>query len=106
MTDDELYELFGQTFEWNKMKAARNVYRHGVRFTEAASVFFDPDVRFRVDEEHMDDEDRFTAVGWSVRARTLLVVHVVRDQHIRIISAREAKVSERREYEAQLGRRI
>lgn len=32
MTTDEIYEYLGQTFEWNRMKAAKNVFRHGVRF--------------------------------------------------------------------------
>ena len=45
MRDDEVYQLLDHTFEWNRMKAARNVYRHGERFPEAASVFFDPDVQ-------------------------------------------------------------
>ena len=40
MTEDEIYEYLGQVFEWNRVKAARNAIRHGVRFTEAATVFF------------------------------------------------------------------
>ena len=40
MTDD-LYVYLDQIFEWDRMKAARNAIEYGVRFPEAASVFFD-----------------------------------------------------------------
>lgn len=29
-------------FEWNPQKAARNLQKHGVSFSEAATVFDDP----------------------------------------------------------------
>ncbi len=32
MSDDEIYEYLGQTFEWNRMKAMRNALAHDVRF--------------------------------------------------------------------------
>jgi len=38
MSDDEIYEYLGQTFEWNRMKAMRNALAHDVRFPEAATV--------------------------------------------------------------------
>ena len=41
MSDDEIYEYLGQTFEWNRMKAMRNALAHDVRFPEAATVFWD-----------------------------------------------------------------
>ena len=104
MRDDELYELLGQTFEWDRMKAARNVIKHGVRFTEAATVFFDRDALFEDDEEHSDGERRYTVIGHSIRLRELFVVHVHRGDNIRIVSARRAEPEERREYEARLGR--
>lgn len=38
MSGDELYAYLDQVFEWDRMKAARNVIKHRVRFPEAASV--------------------------------------------------------------------
>jgi uncharacterized DUF497 family protein len=29
-------------FEWNPIKAASNLQKHGVSFVEAATIFFDP----------------------------------------------------------------
>ena len=47
-----------------------------------------------------DDGDRFILLGLSVRLRLLVVVHCYRQQEdvIRIISARQAERSERKQY--------
>lgn len=39
---DVHFELDGNTFVWNRLKARENLRKHGVRFEEAAAVFFDP----------------------------------------------------------------
>jgi uncharacterized DUF497 family protein len=105
MTDD-IYEYLGQIFEWNTMKAARNAINHRVRFTEAASVFFDEYALFEPDPDHSDDEDRYIVLGYSIRADVLLVVHVIRGERIRLLSARVATPGERRRYDEGRGRRI
>jgi len=53
------------------------------------------------DPDHSDDEDRFVLLGLSSQLRLLVVCHCYREQPetIRIISARKADRSERREYE-------
>jgi len=106
MSDDQIFELFGQTFEWDRMKAARNTRKHGVRFPEAASVFLDANALFQLDEEHSESEERYTIIGRSIHLRELFVVHVERGERIRIISARVAKPDERRDYEGRLGRQL
>lgn len=99
MSGDELYVYLDQVFEWDRMKAARNVIKHGVRFPEAASVFFDEFALFESDPDHSEDENRYIVLGCSIRADVLLVVHVLRGEQIRILSAREATPRERRRYE-------
>jgi uncharacterized DUF497 family protein len=106
MSDDEIYEYLGQAFEWNRMKAAKNSREHGVRFSEAATVFFDVAAMSFVDEEHSDDEERYNIIGHSIHSSTLFVVHVERGERLRIISARSATDQERRDYESGLGRRL
>jgi uncharacterized DUF497 family protein len=96
---DDVYGYLDQSFEWNTIKAARNAILHGVRFPEAATVFFDPAAIFDCDPDHSDEEDRYILLGLSIRARVLLVVHAIRGERIRIISARTATWSERRRYE-------
>jgi uncharacterized DUF497 family protein len=38
MSDDEIYEYLGETFEWDVDKARKNYMSHRVLFTEAATV--------------------------------------------------------------------
>ena len=88
------------TFEWNKRKASDNKRKHGVTFEEARSAFLDENARVIPDPEHSDDEDRFVLLGLSVQLRLLVVVHCHREEDdvIRIISARKADRSERKQY--------
>ncbi len=88
------------TFEWDKRKASENRRKHGVAFEEAKSAFLDENARVIPDPEHSDDEDRFVLLGLSVRLRLLVVVHCYRqgEDLIRIISARKADPSERKQY--------
>lgn len=88
---DIKYELNGQLFVWNSIKAKINIEKHRITFEEAATVFIDPIAEYFVDEEHSDNEERFVILGASSQARTLLVCHCTRedDNIIRIFSARE-----------------
>jgi hypothetical protein len=51
------------------------------------------------DWEHSVDEDRFYALGQTAAGRRLFVVFALRDELIRVISAREMMPRERRKYE-------
>ena len=87
-------------FEWNPRKAAANLRKHGVSFTEAASVFFDPLSATGNDPDHSLDERRFVTFGVSSSGRLLVVGHVEADDDaIRIITARHANRGERKLYE-------
>ncbi len=84
-------------FTWNKVKAKSNDARHGVRFEVAKDVFKDPfAIEFSDDREDYGEE-RFIIIG-MVQDRLLLVVYAMRDDVIRIISARAAEPCERRKY--------
>ena len=87
-------------FEWDERKARDNLKKHGIAFQEAKSAFLDENARVIADPAHSEDEDRFVLLGLSVQLRLLVVVHCYREneQLIRIISARKADRSERRQY--------
>jgi uncharacterized DUF497 family protein len=87
-------------FEWDPEKAASNLKKHGVAFTEAMTIFGDPFEVTIPDPDHSDDEFRFLSMGLSESNRLLVVAYTERDQRTRIISAREASPQERREYES------
>ena len=89
-------------FQWNPTKAAANLKKHKVSFTEASSVFADPLGRIFHDQEHSSDEHREILVGWSDRGKLLLVSFTeVAPGQIRIISARAANRGERRAHEEE-----
>ncbi|MCC5851109.1 MAG: BrnT family toxin [Verrucomicrobia bacterium] len=88
-------------FAWDPSKNETNRQKHGVRFEEAQTVFFDDAAMEFFDSDHSDDEDRFLLLGQSFKLRTLMVCHCFRetDQVIRLISARKATAKERKTYQ-------
>lgn len=89
----------GFIFQWDKRKARRNLRDHKVSFEEASTVFGDVLSRTIEDPLHSDREDRYVIIGQSARGRLLVVVHTIRGDNIRIISARVATPRERQDYE-------
>jgi uncharacterized DUF497 family protein len=94
------YRLHNVAFEWDSQKAATNLRKHDVSFELACESFFDPFL-VRLDDEAVDDELRETIVGLSANWQMLYVVYVMRDDIIRIVSARLATNTERATYEHQ-----
>ena len=52
-------------FEWNPLKAARNIEKHNVSFPEAASVFNDALSMTFPDPDHSIGERRYVIIGLS-----------------------------------------
>jgi uncharacterized DUF497 family protein len=90
-------------FEWDPGKAADNLRKHKVTFTEAATVLGDFLGTTASDPDHSGDEHRYITVGLSNRGRLLMVAHAERRERIRIISARKLTRDERRVYEETQG---
>ncbi len=86
-------------YEWDDNKATINLSKHGVAFDEAITVFDDPLYVDFYDPDHSIDEYRFIILGQAVKGRLLFVSYMERNDIIRIISAREATLSERKAYE-------
>ena len=86
-------------FEWDTRKAQRNLVKHGVSFTEAATVFGDALAVTFCDPDHSDVERRFLLIGQTDGGALLVVAHTERGHKIRIIRAREATRRERTFYE-------
>lgn len=83
-------------FTWDEEKNKANIKKHKVTFGEAATVFDDDNAVYFDDESHSQEEERFVVMGFSERARMLMVCHCYRDEGaiIRIISARKADKEE------------
>jgi uncharacterized DUF497 family protein len=84
-------------FEWDPGKATSNHRKHGVDFADAVIALEDENALTIEDKGH--DELRFKTLGLGPKLKVLLVVHAERDEKtIRIISARKADRSERKQY--------
>lgn len=86
-------------FEWDEEKAALNLHKHGVSFAEASTAFADDLSLTGSDPDHSRGEHRLITFGVSSAGRLLVISHVERSGHIRIISARPATRTERKFYE-------
>ena len=83
--------------EWDPDKAAANLRKHEVDFADAATVLEDEDALTVSDDD--PDEERSVTLGLDALGRLLVVVYTWRGDEVRLISARRANRSERRQYE-------
>jgi uncharacterized DUF497 family protein len=86
--------IFGD-FEWDSLKAAGNLRKHGVSFEEASTIFADESYIIGLD---LGAIGRFHAIGISAHARVITVIHIERGSRVRIISARKANRHESQTY--------
>jgi uncharacterized protein len=87
-------------FEWDGKKATANRRKHKVTFELACESFFDPFVCY-LDDEIVGTELRERIVGLTTTWVLLYIVYVMRDESIRIVSARMVTKAEREIYENQ-----
>lgn len=86
-------------FEWDLVKARKNLRKHEVTFEDASSGFYDLLAITGADPDHSEEEERMVTFGMSSTGRLLVVAHTERSDAIRIISARVATRHERQIYE-------
>jgi uncharacterized DUF497 family protein len=83
---------------WDKRKAAGNLRKHGIEFPHAATVLDDP-MAITIEDGRFD-EPRFVSIGADLLGRVLVVVYTYPGpDEIRLISARKAAPTERKQYE-------
>ena len=82
--------------EWDDNKNLTNIKKHGISFETAALVFADEERIEYYDKLHSIDEDRYVVLG-CVQG-ILYVVYTMREEAVRLISARMANPTERRIY--------
>lgn len=85
-------------FEWDANKQQQNQQKHRISFEEATTVWTDPFALIAPDPTHSIIEKREWIIGESYKSRVLVVVFTMREETIRIISARPANKSERKKY--------
>ncbi len=83
--------------EYDPAKSEQNKNKHGIDFEEAQSLWFDPDSKGFVAKS--DDEDRFAIIA-IFKKNLWVAFYTPRENRIRIISVRRARIKERILYES------
>lgn len=91
-------------FEWDEGNINKNWYLHQVTDLESEEIFFSLPIIITSDAKHSENEKRFYALGKTEMERWLFVAFTVRDNLIRIISARDMTKSEQRKYAEKIKR--
>ena len=87
-------------YEWDNGKAADNLRKHGVDFTDAIAALEDANRLEEIDTRFEYGEERIQVIGVG-RGRVLFVIVTARDENTRrIISARKATRHEQDRYYA------
>lgn len=90
------------SFDWDLWNVQKNETKHGVSALEAESCFYDPALRIYEDLKHSTQkENRYIVYAKSVEGRILMVGFTMRNNKVRIITARSASRMERSVYETQ-----
>ncbi len=97
---DVRYTIHNIAFQWNRQKAALNLRKHDISFELACEAFFDPFL-CHLDDEVIEGETRESIIGLTTTWQLLYVVYVLREDIIRVISARLVTKAEREAYENQ-----
>jgi hypothetical protein len=86
-------------FEWDKHNSGKIRTKHDVTPVEGEQVFFNIPVIAGDDVKHSKMENRFYVLGQTDSGRLLFMVFTVRNDKLRVISARELNRKERRVYQ-------
>ena len=92
----ELNDLDG--FEWDESNREKNWIAHQVSMGECEEVFFNLPLLLQSDPAHSQTEARNYVLGQTNAGRRLFIAFTVRNNKIRVISARDMSKKERAVY--------
>jgi uncharacterized DUF497 family protein len=85
-------------FQWDSGNIDKNWLKHKVSRLESEQVFFNRPLLVATDDDHSRREHLYFALGKTDLERELFVVFTVREDLIRVISARDISRKEREVY--------
>lgn len=86
-------------FEWDKGNIEKNWLIHKVDYRECEEIFDNIPLLLLPDKIHSKSESRYRALGKTNSSRYLFIIFTIRNNNIRIISARDMNKKERKKYE-------
>ena len=84
--------------EFDPIKNAANLKKHGVSLSEGDGVLYDP-LALTVEDPDAVDETRWQTIGMNAFGSLMVVIWTERNDDVRLISVRKAEPKERRAYE-------
>lgn len=86
-------------FEWDMGNYDKNWAKHKVEWQECEEAFFDSGLKQYKDKLHSGKEERYIALGKTAHGRILYIAFTIRNNKIRVISARDLNRKEMYLYE-------
>jgi len=96
MNKHEILNCVG--FQWDDGNSEKNWITHQVVKSECEQIFFNQPLVIGNDEKHSKVEKRYYVLGQTDSDRKLYIVCTVRQNLIRVISARDMSKKEREVY--------
>ena len=93
----DLNQIIG--FDWDENNREKNWEKHGVMTSECEEVFFNLPLLLQSDPSHSQKEARYFVLGHTMVGRRLFIAFTVREDKIRVVSARDMSRKERSSYE-------
>jgi uncharacterized DUF497 family protein len=91
-------------FQWDEGNSDKNWYLHQVTNSECEEIFFNLPLIVASDFHHSTNEQRYYALGRTDADRWLFIAFTVRNNLVRVISAREMNQRETRKYGQRIKR--
>jgi len=85
-------------FVWDEGNQDKNWLKHQVTNSECEELFFNLPLVIAEDPNHSQDEKRYYALGQTTVNRWLFIAFTIRENKIRVISARDMSQNERKIY--------
>ncbi len=85
-------------FDWDDGNRDKNWIRHQVSNAECEEIFFNIPLLLADDKKHSQVEKRYYALGKTDAKRLLFIAFTLRENKIRVISARDMSEKEREIY--------
>lgn len=85
-------------FDWDKGNLDKSYLKHGITPNQAEEAFLDEAAIILKDVAHSQKEARFLLIGKPSGRKVLFIVFTIRNEKVRIISARAADKKEVRRY--------
>ena len=85
-------------FQWDAGNSEKNWISHQVTKSECEQIFFNQPLIIGDDKTHSEIEERYFSLGQTDNSRLLFIVSTIRENLVRVISARDMNKKEREAY--------